>query len=43
MIRVTNSTPGLLAEELESNMPEVEYSTVVTPVLLVRQIVALYW
>jgi putative ABC transport system permease protein len=30
-VRVTNSTPGLLAEELESNMPEVEYSAVVTP------------
>jgi len=30
-VRVTNSTPGLLAEELAGNMPEVEYSAVVTP------------
>jgi putative ABC transport system permease protein len=30
-VRVTNSTPGLLAEELKGNMPEVEYSAVVTP------------
>ena len=30
-IRITNSTPALLAEELEANVPEVEYATVVTP------------
>ena len=30
-VRVTDSTPGLLAEELEGNIPEVEYSRVVTP------------
>src|SRR5688572_2490594 len=30
-IRITNSTPGLLAEELDNTIPEVEYSTVVTP------------
>src|SRR5690349_9503860 len=30
-IRVTDSTPGLLAEKLASDVPEVEYSAVVTP------------
>lgn len=30
-IRVTDSTPGLLAEALEEEMPEVEYATVATP------------
>lgn len=30
-IRVTDSTPGLLAEALEQEMPEVEYATVATP------------
>lgn len=31
-IRVTNSTPGLLAEVLVEEMPEVEYAVVATPV-----------
>ena len=30
-IRVTNSTPGLLAEKLASDVPEVEYAATVTP------------
>ena len=30
-IRVTNSTPGLLAETLAEEMPEVEYAATVTP------------
>ena len=30
-IRVTNSTPGPLAETLITDMPEVEYASVVTP------------
>lgn len=30
-IRITDSTPGLLAEELDNTIPEVEYSAVVTP------------
>jgi len=30
-IRVTNSTPGLLAEKLASDVPEIEYAAVVTP------------
>ena len=30
-IRVTNSTPGLLAETLAADIPEVEYAAVVTP------------
>ncbi len=30
-IRVTTSTPGLLAEELADRIPEVEYATVATP------------
>ncbi|HTF19502.1 MAG TPA: ABC transporter permease, partial [Chryseolinea sp.] len=30
-IRVTNSTPGLLAEKLTSDVPEVEYAAMVTP------------
>jgi ABC-type antimicrobial peptide transport system permease subunit len=30
-IRVTNSTPGLLAEALANEMPEVEYAATVTP------------
>lgn len=30
-IRVTDSTPGLLAEKIASDVPEVEYTAVVTP------------
>jgi len=30
-IRITNSTPALLADELETKLPEVEFATVVTP------------